>query len=183
MSGPVFYDPQQRRWKRLRRMMDALGLAFTVLVVYFIIMVLRNTKLPLLLLPPQTRSYHALKEKEKRHPKPRLAKRKSQLPPTQVRLNSDEGIRAAFYVSWDPASYSSLREYLHQIDLLFPEWLHVLTPDGRLQAMSEDGSRFDVIRNGVPARVERESNDAAALRAGRNRSVALGQQLRQPAMG
>jgi cellulose synthase/poly-beta-1,6-N-acetylglucosamine synthase-like glycosyltransferase/spore germination protein YaaH/peptidoglycan/xylan/chitin deacetylase (PgdA/CDA1 family) len=134
--------------------MDALGVAFTLVVVYFIFMVLRNTKLPQLLLPPQTRSYHALKEKEKRHPKPRLAKRKSQLPATQVRWNSDEGIRAAFYVNWDPASYSSLREYLHQIDLLFPEWLHVLTPDGRLQAMSEDGSRFDAVKNGVAIRVD-----------------------------
>jgi cellulose synthase/poly-beta-1,6-N-acetylglucosamine synthase-like glycosyltransferase/spore germination protein YaaH/peptidoglycan/xylan/chitin deacetylase (PgdA/CDA1 family) len=134
--------------------MDVLGLALTVLVVYFVYMVLRNTKLPQLLLPPQPHSYHALKEKEKRHPKPRLAKRKSQLPPTQVRLNSDEGIRAAFYVNWDPASYSSLREYLPQIDLLFPEWLHVLTPDGRLQAMSEDGSRFDAVKNGLPARVD-----------------------------
>jgi len=41
-------------------------------------------------------------------------------------LNSEQGVRAAFYVSWDAASFSSLREYARQIDLLFPTWLQVL---------------------------------------------------------
>ena len=50
-----------------------------------------------------------------------------------VKLNADEGIRAGFYVPWDAASFASLREYARQIDLLYPEWLHVLTPDGRLK--------------------------------------------------
>ena len=45
-------------------------------------------------------------------------------------LNSGEGLRAAYYVEDDPASYSSLKQHIHQIDLLFPEWLHVVTPDG-----------------------------------------------------
>ena len=63
-------------------------------------------------------------------------------------LNSDEGIRGAFYVTWDAASFSSLREYVHQIDLLFPEWLHVLTPDGHLQGVSPANKLFDVIQNG-----------------------------------
>jgi cellulose synthase/poly-beta-1,6-N-acetylglucosamine synthase-like glycosyltransferase/peptidoglycan/xylan/chitin deacetylase (PgdA/CDA1 family)/spore germination protein YaaH len=65
-----------------------------------------------------------------------------------VVLNSDEGIRGAFYVTWDAASFSSLREYVHQIDLLFPEWLHVLTPDGRLQGVTQANKLFDVIQNG-----------------------------------
>jgi cellulose synthase/poly-beta-1,6-N-acetylglucosamine synthase-like glycosyltransferase/peptidoglycan/xylan/chitin deacetylase (PgdA/CDA1 family)/spore germination protein YaaH len=154
MPEPVFYDPRRRRWKRLRRAFDVLAIVSTLLVVFFVITVLRNTSLPQLLLPPQQRLYHALKEKEKRHPKPLPVARRSKTPATQVRLNSTEGIRGAFYVNWDPASYSSLREYLRQIDLLFPEWLHVLTPDGRVQAVNEDGTRFDVIRNGVAQRVD-----------------------------
>jgi cellulose synthase/poly-beta-1,6-N-acetylglucosamine synthase-like glycosyltransferase/peptidoglycan/xylan/chitin deacetylase (PgdA/CDA1 family)/spore germination protein YaaH len=65
-----------------------------------------------------------------------------------VPLNAEEGIRAAFYVSWDAASFSSLREYAHQIDLLYPEWLHVLTADGRLQGIDEQTSRFfDVVQD------------------------------------
>ena len=38
---------------------------------------------------------------------------------------------------WDAASFSSLREYARQIDLLYPEWLHALTPDGHLQGVDE----------------------------------------------
>ena len=45
---------------------------------------------------------------------------------------SGEGLRAAYYVEDDPASYSSLKQHIKQIDLLFPEWLHVVTPDGNL---------------------------------------------------
>jgi len=36
------------------------------------------------------------------------------------------------------------RAYASQIDLLFPEWLHVLTPDGHLQATTTENKPFDV---------------------------------------
>ena len=60
-------------------------------------------------------------------------------------LNSDEGIRGAFYVQWDAASFASLKEYYPQIDLLFPEWMHVLTADGRLQSVTELNTLFNVM--------------------------------------
>jgi len=62
-------------------------------------------------------------------------------------LNSEQGVRAAFYVSWDAASFSSLREYARQIDLLFPTWLQVLSADGHLQASDpETNTMFDVVQ-------------------------------------
>ncbi|MFB3917935.1 MAG: glycosyltransferase [Terriglobales bacterium] len=150
MPEAIFYDPLRRRWKRTRRAFDVFAVAVTLLVVYFIVASLRPVKLSELLLPAPKRPYHALKEKERRHAKPRpKSRRRSKLPPTQVALNvSGEGIRGAFYVTWDAASYASLREYVNQIDLLFPEWLHVLTPDGRLQAVGPDNVLFDVVQNG-----------------------------------
>ncbi|HET8668220.1 MAG TPA: polysaccharide deacetylase, partial [Terriglobales bacterium] len=149
MSEAIFYDPQRRRWKRLRRLFDAIAVATTLVVIFFVIMVFRQERLPNLLLPEQKRQYKALKEKERRRAKPRQATiRKKGKAPSQVVLNSGEGIRAAFYVTWDAASYSSLREYVHHIDLLYPEWLHVLQPDGSLQAFNSDNSRFQVIENG-----------------------------------
>jgi cellulose synthase/poly-beta-1,6-N-acetylglucosamine synthase-like glycosyltransferase/spore germination protein YaaH/peptidoglycan/xylan/chitin deacetylase (PgdA/CDA1 family) len=154
MPGPVFYDPERRRWKRLRRTADVLGVLATALVVFFLLTILRSAKLPQLLLPQRPRPYRALKEKEKKSPKRRVVARRSNTPPTEVRLNSDEGIRAAFYVNWDPASYSSLRENLRAIDLLFPDWLHVLTPDGRLQATDETGVHYDAIQNAAAVHVD-----------------------------
>jgi cellulose synthase/poly-beta-1,6-N-acetylglucosamine synthase-like glycosyltransferase/peptidoglycan/xylan/chitin deacetylase (PgdA/CDA1 family)/spore germination protein YaaH len=155
MHQPVFYDPKRRRWKNFRRVIDVTALALTLLVIYFVYSILRGSSLPQLLLPEQRRPYKALKEKESRHPKPRLVERKSKAPATQVPLNSDEGIRGAFYVTWSAASYSSLREHLRQIDLLFPEWLHMLTPDGRLQGETADGVRFELIgKDGALSRVD-----------------------------
>jgi cellulose synthase/poly-beta-1,6-N-acetylglucosamine synthase-like glycosyltransferase/spore germination protein YaaH/peptidoglycan/xylan/chitin deacetylase (PgdA/CDA1 family) len=146
MSKPVFYDPQRRRWRFFRRLFDVLGVVTTLLIIFFVVMVFRTASLPKLLLPEQRHTYKALKEKEqKKRIKPRPAVRKLSTPATEIKLNSGEGIRGAFYVKWDAASFASLHEYVHQIDLLFPEWLHVLTPDGRLQAVTESNTLYDVI--------------------------------------
>ena len=48
---------------------------------------------------------------------------------------------------WDAASFSSLRSYAHQIDILYPDWLHVITPDGRLQGIDDQTNKFfDVVQ-------------------------------------
>ena len=158
MGQPVFYDPRQARWKRLRRLFDALAILFTLLVIFFIYNALHGEQLPTLLWKTETRPYHALREneKEKARERRKLAAarrghRKHRGVPLQ--LNSEEGMRAAFYVAWDAASFSSLREYGRQIDLLYPEWLHVLTSDGHLQAIDEDTSKFFDVIQGSSVRV------------------------------
>ena len=155
MAKPVFYDPEQSRWRRLRRLFDVLGVSITLLVIFFVYAAIRNEKLPGLFLPEQKRPYHALKEKEKEKERERRrlaalrTRRKTKKPPSQVTLNADEGIRAAFYVQWDAASFASLKEYAHQIDLLFPEWLHVLRPNGTLQGLDQQTYKyFNVVDHG-----------------------------------
>src|ERR1700686_1773985 len=155
MAEPVFYDPQRARWKRLRRLVDALVAALSALIIFFVYTTLRDEHLPELLFSPQKRAFKALKENEKEKARDRQKKlairshRKSKLAPSEVKLNQEEGIRAAFYVPWDAASFSSLRDFSRQIDLLYPDWLHVLTPDGRLQAVDDQTNKFfDVVKNG-----------------------------------
>src|SRR5712671_5257800 len=154
MPEPVFYDPQRARWKRLRRLVDAVVAALSALIIFFVYTTLRDERLPELLFSPQKRAFKALKENEKDKAKDRLKKlasrshRKTKVAPSQVKLNEEEGIRAAFYVPWDAASFSSLRDFSHQIDLLYPDWLHVLTADGRLQAVDDQTNKFfDVLQN------------------------------------
>jgi peptidoglycan-N-acetylglucosamine deacetylase len=154
MAKPVFYDPRRARWKRLRTLLDLSGILLSTVIVVFIYTAIREP-LPKLLLPLEKRPYHALKEteryreRERRHLAAlRRSHRRTNRAPSQVELNTDEGIRAAFYVPWDAASFSSLREYARQIDLLYPEWLHMLTPDGRLQAVDEQtNTHFNVVQN------------------------------------
>ena len=156
MAKQVFYDPLQARWRRIRRFVDAAALAFTLLVIFFIYSALRSEPLPDLSWLTEKRPYHRLKQEEekKAREKRRLAtlaraghRHQARKAPSQLTLNSEQGVRAAFYVSWDPASFSSLREYARQIDLLFPTWLQVLTPDGHLQAVDpETNSMFDLVQ-------------------------------------
>src|SRR5215467_3087247 len=151
MAKPIFYDPQQKRWGRLRWLLNVLGITITTLVAFFIFTVVFRDERPGKLRLPLGPRQHlwALKEKD-RAPKPKTksAHRRTQKPPSQVVLNTDEGIRAAYYVIWDAASFVSLKEYYPQIDILFPEWLHVLTPDGNLQSPNEYNDLFRVIENG-----------------------------------
>src|SRR5262249_9414782 len=147
--------PQRRRWRRLRPAIDIIGAAITMAVVVFCASLMKRETLPVLSFPGTRPPLKAIKEKERRRAPNRASHRKSKSSPSQVVLNTDEGIRAAFYVTWDAGSFSALRDYAHQIDLLFPEWLHMLTPDGRLQAASSDGhSLYDVIRAGKVQQVD-----------------------------
>jgi cellulose synthase/poly-beta-1,6-N-acetylglucosamine synthase-like glycosyltransferase/spore germination protein YaaH/peptidoglycan/xylan/chitin deacetylase (PgdA/CDA1 family) len=156
MAKQVFLDPKQARWKRIRRVFDVAALVFSLLVIFFIYSALRSQPLPDLSWLAEKRPYHALREDEKAkaREKRRLAtvaraghRRQPHKHPSQLTLNSEQGVRAAFYVSWDAASFSSLREYARQIDLLFPTWLQVLSPDGHLQAAdAESNTMFDVIQ-------------------------------------
>lgn len=153
MPEPVFYDPRRARWKRLRRGFDVAAVLVSALITFFVYSAVRDERLPELLFFPQKRNFKALKENEKQKARDRLKKiaarshRRSKLAASQVKLNQEEGIRAAFYVPWDAASFSSLRDFAHQIDMLYPDWLHALTADGRLQGIDDQtGKFFDVVQ-------------------------------------
>ena len=153
MAEPVFYDARRARWKRLRRLFDVSAVLFSLLILFFVYSALRDEALPELLFSPQKRAFKSLRENERDKARDRLKKlagrshRKSKLAASQVKLNEAEGIRAAFYVPWDAASFSSLRDYARQIDILYPDWLHVLTADGHLQGVDDQTNKFfDVIQ-------------------------------------
>jgi cellulose synthase/poly-beta-1,6-N-acetylglucosamine synthase-like glycosyltransferase/peptidoglycan/xylan/chitin deacetylase (PgdA/CDA1 family)/spore germination protein YaaH len=143
LDRQIFFDPQRKRWKRLRRILDIAAVLLTIVVAVFIFNVLRQQDLPGLLLPAAKHNYKAVVDRRsdllratKAHE--RLTHRKDTRKASDVPFNTGEGVRAAFYVEDDAASYSSFKEHVHQIDILFPEWLHVSEPDGNLMAMTSD---------------------------------------------
>jgi cellulose synthase/poly-beta-1,6-N-acetylglucosamine synthase-like glycosyltransferase/peptidoglycan/xylan/chitin deacetylase (PgdA/CDA1 family)/spore germination protein YaaH len=137
----IFFDPERKRWKLLRHILDATAVVFTLVLVVFIFNVLRYQQLPELLLPTPRHNYKALPDrvtllhgaKEQRP-----TRRKTTRKPSEIPFNTGEGLRAAYYVQDDPASYSSFKEHIQQIDMLFPQWLHVNSPQGMLMATSGD---------------------------------------------
>jgi hypothetical protein len=137
MNRQIFSDPQRKRWKRLRRIFDATAIVSTIVLVVFFLNVLRKEPLPELLLPVQKRNYKALQERRAIDKKAKLgrpARRKTNRKPSEIPLNSGEGLRAAYYTDDEPAGFASLKAHIHQIDILFPVWLHAFDPDGNLMA-------------------------------------------------
>ncbi len=164
MTRQIFYDPQRKRWKRLRLLFDALALAGLVIGTIFVIGLIRMKPLPELLLTQQKRNYRTLADSQLRNQKlRRSAHRRTDLKPSDVTLNSGEGLRAAYYVEDDPASYSSFRQHISQIDLLFPEWLHVVTPDGSLTGYTIDNRAYPVVSGSSVQPVDREAKVARTI--------------------
>src|SRR5579862_4956162 len=157
MPNPVFYDPQLKRWRNLRLLLNIGGLVTTVIIIVFMYTAVRTEVLPKTIWPETRHTYKPIRDIH-RHAGPALGShRKTNKPPSQLVLNQDEGLRAAFYVTWDKGSYSSLKAYLRQIDLLFPGWLYVLTPDGRIQGQdSLTYQMFDVVRGSSIHSVDNE---------------------------
>jgi cellulose synthase/poly-beta-1,6-N-acetylglucosamine synthase-like glycosyltransferase/peptidoglycan/xylan/chitin deacetylase (PgdA/CDA1 family)/spore germination protein YaaH len=149
MTKQVFFDPQRKRWKRLRRIFDILAVLGVVVGILFLIGLLRMTPLPELLLAtpkPNLTPVQLEAMPVRGAQKPKVpTHRKTTKRPSEITLNSGEGLRAAYYVEDDPASYSSLKQHIRQIDLLFPEWIHVVTPDGSLTSYSLDNRPFAVV--------------------------------------
>jgi len=161
MNRQVFYDPQRKRWKRLRRIFDVLALLGLVLGTVFVIGLMRMKPLPELFLRAPKRNYRALANQTTPQLKPgqklhRSAHRKTDVKPGDVPLNSGEGLRAAYYVEDDPASYSSLKQHIAQVDLLFPEWLHVVSTKGEVVSYTQDNRAYDVVDKAGVHQVDRE---------------------------
>jgi cellulose synthase/poly-beta-1,6-N-acetylglucosamine synthase-like glycosyltransferase/peptidoglycan/xylan/chitin deacetylase (PgdA/CDA1 family)/spore germination protein YaaH len=168
MSKQVFFDPQRKRWKRLRRLFDSMAVFGVIVGVIFIVGLIRMTPNNSLSLHHSVKRYRALSNppaveltsKEKLN---RSAHRRTDLKPSDVVLNQDEGLRAAFYTDADPASYASFKQHVKQIDLLFPEWLHVVSADGSLTAINSANVSFAVIDKSGVHGVDRENKVARAI--------------------
>ncbi|MEO6828741.1 MAG: glycosyl hydrolase family 18 protein, partial [Acidobacteriaceae bacterium] len=165
MSKPIFYDPGRKRWKRLRIIFDVIAVVSTVVLIAFAINVLRREQLPELLLPVQKRNYKPLRDQSygpRSKSNQRNLRRKRHRRPSDIPLNTGESLRAAYYVDYDAASYSSLQHHIHDIDLLFTDWLHVITPDGKLIAFTSENHPYAVVD---AAGVHNIDQDGKVLRA------------------
>src|SRR5256885_2461018 len=141
--GPIFYDAQRVRWRRTRRILEISGLLLTLLLAYFFVTVAVSVELPAGLLP--TRSmYHALKLKAKG--KPAREGRHQRIANLGTVPASYDPLRAAFFVSWDANSLASLKKHYKDMDVLIPDELHAVTPDGALTIV--DYERHQTVKAG-----------------------------------
>lgn len=64
---------------------------------------------------------------------------------TSTMFNDSLGIRAAFYVNWDPQSFLSLRRNISKVNLVLPEWFFI-DPKADTLIANIDKKGFDVIK-------------------------------------
>src|SRR5215471_2450485 len=127
---PIFYDAERVRWRRTRRVLELTGALLTILLAYFFVTIAVTVDLPAGLLPDTKIGYHALKAKKKALPA-REGRRRRVANLGTVPASYDP-LRAAFYVSWDSNSLASLKKHYKDIDVLIPEQLHAVSPDGAI---------------------------------------------------
>ncbi|HKF24640.1 MAG TPA: glycosyltransferase, partial [Candidatus Acidoferrum sp.] len=127
--------------------MEVSGALLTLLLVYFFFNIAASVELPAALLPDSRSNYYrALKNKSKsgklvpnregRHR--RVANLGKSVPA------SYDPLRAAFYVSYDANSLATLRKHYKDLDLVIPEELRAVTPDGSLTV--EDFERYRTVK-------------------------------------
>ena len=125
----IFFDPQRKRWKRLRRILDVTAVITTLVLAGFIFNVLRTQRAARAAAarrPSTTTRPCAIARRARARPGPCAPPAaRPRRKPSEIPFNTGEGLRAAYYAPDDAASYSSFKEHVHQIDMLFPQWLHV----------------------------------------------------------
>jgi peptidoglycan-N-acetylglucosamine deacetylase len=130
--GPIFYDAERARWRRTRRVMEITGALLTLLLAYFFVTIVVSVELPAGLLPAIKPAFHALKTVAKKKSVSVREGRRRRVANIGKIPESYDPLRAAFYVSWDANSLASLKKHYKDIDLLIPEQLHGVTPDGAI---------------------------------------------------
>src|SRR5690242_6657311 len=146
---PVFFDPNNKRWPRLRRGVYLSGLALTLLFGILILSILVSPALmPLQFaeqpavarVPPPDPKIETAQQRRLRVYKQKLEaerlKRAQALRVRPVSPPSGHPLSVAFFVPWDDSSPSSLKTNLANpdtdLDVVIAEWLHLADGDGTL---------------------------------------------------
>ena len=159
---PIFFDPANKRWPRLRLGMALIALILTLLLGTLVLSILAGPALPILNLPsvsflphgvhslpgvprlsperPPTRRERAfsnaktkLARERERNLKQLLAQaHKMPFDPTRQQLS------IGFFVNWDDSSMSSLKQNLDSLDMVISEWLHLADDNGSLREDDPD---------------------------------------------
>src|SRR5579859_6070783 len=141
---PIFYDEERVRWRFTRRVLEVSGVLLTLLLVYFFVTIATGVDLPAGLIPDTKSPYRALKIKKNGKLLPVREGRHRRVANLGTVPSGYDPLRAAFYVSYDANSLASLKKHYKDLDLLIPEELHAVTPDGALTVV--DYVRYETVK-------------------------------------
>ena len=155
---PIFFDPAHKRWPRLRLSMMLVGFSLSLLLAGLLLSIMANPVLPPINLPGVSflaKGAHAIPPIPPLTFEPALTHRESALRNAKAKLsherqrNQQQHLQAqihkqsigpnrrslaiGFFVNWDDASTSSLKQNLDSLDMVIAEWLHLVGEDGSLR--------------------------------------------------
>jgi len=147
-ATPVFFDPDKKRWPRLRRGVFLTGLILSSLFGVLIFSILINPLLPQLHLPQsslfgkgtraptapiiETPEQSRLRETKQKLDVERRKREAARHPRKQPHASTNDQLDIGFYVSWDESSMSSLKENIKNLDVVIGEFLQLHSADGSL---------------------------------------------------
>lgn len=177
---PVFFDPTKKRWPRVRLGMTLSGITLSALLGALLLSILAAPVMPVLHLPavsflphgahaipqvpalalerPVTNRERALHSDEVKiaRERERSLRQLQELPRKQAPGSDSHSLAIGFFVNWDDASMSSLKENLGSLDTVIAEWLHLSAEDGTVR---ED----DPIRTATVTKFIRDRRPAIGL--------------------
>jgi hypothetical protein len=142
---PVFYSASRRRWKAFRGFLQIAGIVALLGILALASALVRPDSVTLPRLSQRGEIYKRILQPDRLATfatTPNVAyrtalaridsaarahlkrRRRNRLHPLE---DSTAALRAAFYVNWDAHAYYSLFENIDRINLLFPEWMFVLS--------------------------------------------------------
>ncbi|MEF8732262.1 MAG: hypothetical protein V5B40_10215 [Candidatus Accumulibacter meliphilus] len=150
IAAAVFFDPAKKRWPRLRLGMLLVGVDLTLLLGGLLLSILAAPVLPALHLPTAgflPHGAHAVPDIPALAPEQPTTRRERVLRNEQLKLARErertlrhllqpacanaadvdhQPLAIGFFVNWDDASMSSLKENLGSLDTVIAEWLHLV---------------------------------------------------------
>ncbi len=154
---PIFYDPNHKRWPRLRFGMGLIAVMLTLLLGTLIFSILVGPALPTLDLPGVSflpHGIHSVPEIPNLSPERPLTRRERALRSAKTKLMTErernlqqllaksrktppvaprQQLSVGFFVNWDDSSLSSLKQNLDSLDMVIAEWLHLADETGSIR--------------------------------------------------
>jgi len=119
MNRQIFFDPQRKRWKRLRRILDAVACSPPSSWCCFSSTWSKRSIFRAAAATPK-RNYRAIQQQSLLSEwLSQAARRKTSRKPSEIPFNSAKAC-APVTTSMTTGSYASLKNHIHQIDISFP---------------------------------------------------------------
>jgi peptidoglycan-N-acetylglucosamine deacetylase len=162
---PIFFDPKNRRARRVSRLAWALAITSSVAGLVFLSSLFIFRSFPETLQTSPSQRFAALNDVAKvphllpsvRNLARKAQSTKKQYPHSSGRLKAlkpsaerrEKPLTIGFYANWDDSSYASLRNNLSNLDWVVPSWLYLQGSSMELK-IALDEKALDLVRRQKP---------------------------------